>query len=301
MKKIKRIAIHVALLHNIRDANMFTSFHHNHQTDLTKPSFMLVATLVCICCLLTGCQPAPESKQQAPEQAAPKQAASTSAPISTVSASVSATTQQQTQASPQQTQANVQQTKSITILALGDSLTEGLGVAENQAYPAQLEAALKQAGINAKVVNSGLSGETSTGLLNRINWALKTKPDITILTIGANDAMRGIDIDTIENNIRQSITSIQQSGSRVILSGMQIYDNMGEEYVKAFASMYQRIAKDTGVAFIPFFLDGVAADSTLNQSDRIHPTAEGYTRIVEQNILPVLTPVVTDMLAENTI
>lgn len=262
---------------------MFNSFYHNRQPDFTKPSFMLVAMLVCICFLLTSCQPAPEGKQPA----TPKQATSTQVPVSVTTES-KATTQPA-------------QTKSITILALGDSLTEGLGVAENQAYPAQLEAALKQAGINAKVVNSGLSGETSTGLLNRINWALKTKPDITILTIGANDAMRGIDIDTIENNIRQSITSIQQSGSRVILSGMQIYDNMGEEYVKAFASMYQRIAKDTGVAFIPFFLDGVAADSTLNQSDRIHPTAEGYTRIVEQNILPVLTPVVTDMLAENTI
>lgn len=186
----------------------------------------------------------------------------------------------------------------ITILALGDSLTEGLGVAETDNYPAQLEVALKKTGAQVKVVNSGLSGETSTGLVNRLEWALKTKPDITILTIGANDAMRGIDIAIIEQNIRQAIERIQKTGSVVVLGGMQIYENMGEDYVQAFAAMYQRIAQDTGVAFIPFFLDGVAADNTLNQSDRIHPNAAGYSYIVEHNILPVLAPVLNNVIAK---
>lgn len=198
------------------------------------------------------------------------------------------------------TEANTQNNKQqrITILALGDSLTEGLGVTETDNYPAQLEAALNQAGTQVKVVNSGLSGETSTGLVNRLDWALKTKPDITILTIGANDAMRGIDVAIIEGNIRQAIERIQKKGSVVVLGGMQVYENMGEDYVQAFAAMYPRIAKDTGVAFIPFFLAGVAADNTLNQSDRIHPNAAGYSRIVKQNILPILTPVLADVVAK---
>lgn len=181
--------------------------------------------------------------------------------------------------------------QSITILALGDSLTEGLGLAEEDAYPAQLEKALKDAGyVNAKVVNSGLSGETSTGLVNRLDWALKTKPDITILTIGANDAMRGIDVATIEQNIRTAIKRLQSEGSVVVLGGMQIYDNLGNGYVKDFSAIYPRLAKEYNLAFIPFFLEGVGGVAELNQSDAIHPTAEGYSRIVNNNILPVLKP-----------
>lgn len=179
----------------------------------------------------------------------------------------------------------------ITVLALGDSLTEGMGVPENDAYPAQLEAALKQAGyVNAKVVNSGLSGETSTGLVNRLDWVLKTNPDITILTTGANDAMRGIDVATVDSNIRTAIKRLQDDGSLVVLGGMQIYDNLGDDYVQSFSALYPKIAEDTGVAFIPFFLEGVGGDPSLNQDDAIHPTAEGYTRIVQNNILPALMP-----------
>lgn len=188
----------------------------------------------------------------------------------------------------------------ITILALGDSLTEGLGVSEDEAYPAQLEAALKQAGyVNAKVVNSGLSGETSTGLVNRLDWVLKTNPDITILTTGANDAMRGIDIATIDQNIRTAIKQLQDNGSMVVLGGMQIYDNMGDDYVKAFSDIYPKIAEDTGVAFIPFFLEGVGGVPELNQADAIHPTSEGYTRIVNNNILPVLEPTLDEVVSES--
>lgn len=185
----------------------------------------------------------------------------------------------------------------ITILALGDSLTEGLGVPENEAYPAQLQAALQQAGyVNAKVINSGLSGETSTGLVNRLDWVLKTKPDITILTTGANDAMRGIEVTTIENNLRTAIERLQSEGSVVVLGGMQIYDNLGDDYVKAFSAIYPKLAKEYDVAFIPFFLEGVGGVAELNQSDVIHPTAEGYTKIVNNNVLPVLTPVIEEVI-----
>jgi len=181
--------------------------------------------------------------------------------------------------------------ESLTILALGDSLTEGLGVAKEGNYPAQLQARLQELGYkNIEVINSGLSGETSTGLVNRLDWVLQTKPDITILTIGANDGIRGIDVATVEANIRTAVKRLQDNGSQVILGGMQIYDNLGNDYVKSFAAMYPRIAEDMNVTLIPFVLEGVAADPNLNQADAIHPTAEGYTIIVNDNILPILKP-----------
>ena len=186
----------------------------------------------------------------------------------------------------------------VTILALGDSLTEGLGVDSDANYPAQLQASLQKMGYkNIKVINSGLSGETSTGLVNRLDWVAQTKPDITILTIGANDAIRGLDVATVEANIRTAVKRLQDNGSQVILGGMTIYDNLGDDYVTSFGAIYPRVAKDMNVPLIPFFLNGVAADATLNQADAIHPTAEGYTIIVNDNILPVLKPELEKMLA----
>lgn len=179
----------------------------------------------------------------------------------------------------------------LTILALGDSLTEGLGVDSDDNYPAQLEATLKQMGYtHIEVVNSGLSGETSTGLVNRLDWVTQTKPDITILTIGANDAIRGLDVATVEANIRTAVQHLQDNGSQVILGGMQIYDNLGTDYVNSFAAIYPRVAEDMNVTLIPFFLDGVGGNPKLNQADAIHPTREGYTIIVNDNILPILKP-----------
>ena len=195
------------------------------------------------------------------------------------------------------TEATEQQQAPLTILALGDSLTEGLGVDNDANYPAQLEARLKELGYkDVKVVNSGLSGETSTGLVNRLDWVLQTKPDITILTVGANDAIRGIDVATVEANIRTAVKRLQDNGSEVILGGMQIYDNLGSDYVTSFAAIYPRVAKDMNVTLIPFFLDGVGGDPKLNQADAIHPTKEGYKIIVDNNILPVLKPEVDRML-----
>ncbi|MGP4826278.1 MULTISPECIES: arylesterase [unclassified Psychrobacter] len=186
----------------------------------------------------------------------------------------------------------------ITILALGDSLTEGLGVERDGNYPTQLEAKLKEMGyVNVDVVNSGLSGETSTGLVNRLDWVTQTEPDITILTIGANDAIRGLDVATIEDNIRTAVKHLQDNGSEVILGGMQIYDNLGNEYVQSFSAIYPRIAEDMNVPMIPFFLEGVGGDPDLNQADAIHPTSEGYTIIVNNNILPVLEPELESIVA----
>lgn len=247
---------------------------------IVKP---LVLTLVTSLALL-GCQPNSNNTDSASNNNIEQQ--------TTTQTATDSNSQPTAQASqPVSSAQSIEQP--ITILALGDSLTEGLGVAEKEAYPAQLQEALKQAGyVNAKVINSGLSGETSTGLVNRLDWVLKTKPDITILTTGANDAMRGIDVATIESNLRTAIERLQSEGSIVVLGGMQIYDNLGDDYVRAFSNIYPKLAKEYNVAFIPFFLEGVGGNRNLNQADAIHPTKEGYTRIVNDNILPVLTPTI---------
>lgn len=172
-----------------------------------------------------------------------------------------------------------------TILALGDSLTEGLGVAEIDNYPSQLQKLLPK---HIKVINAGLSGETSTGLLNRLDWVLKQKPDLTILNIGANDAMRALPIELTNSNIDAIIVKIKQSDSTVILAGMQIYDNLGKEYVSNFNGLYPKLANKHNVPLIPFFLEYVAGKSEYNQSDLIHPNAKGYAVIVEKNIYPAV-------------
>ncbi len=173
----------------------------------------------------------------------------------------------------------------FTILALGDSLTEGLGVDEKDNYPSVLQQLLPE---SINVVNAGLSGETSAGLKNRINWVLKQKPKLTILTIGANDAIRGLPLSLTLKNIDETISIIQDSGSDVILSGMQIYDNLGKEYVKGFSQIYPKLAKKHNIPLITFFLEGVAGNPKFNQEDMLHPNAEGYRIIVTQNILPVV-------------
>ena len=236
-------------------------------------SLSLGVAMLAIMVTLSGCQQNPEPVTSSDDSVTPSQ-----------------TQNESTTNTPTQ---NVQQAneQSLTILALGDSLTEGLGVANDANYPAQLEARLQELGYkNVQVINSGLSGETSTGLVNRLDWVAQTKPDVTILTIGANDAIRGIDVATVEANIRKAVKQLQDNDSDVILGGMQIYDNLGSEYVQSFAAMYPRIAKDMNVPLIPFFLAGVGGDPKLNQADAIHPTAEGYTIIVNDNILPILKP-----------
>ena len=269
---------------------------------ISRPILKPLALTLLTSLALMGCQPNTNSSNSnsVDNNAARNEAASESSLSTTAQSAPTVTKTGASASTPATVSAQQVIEQPITILALGDSLTEGLGVAENEAYPAQLEAALKQAGyVNAKVINSGLSGETSSGLVNRLDWVLKTKPDITILTTGANDAMRGIEVPTIDKNIRTTIKRLQDEGSVVILGGMQIYDNLGDDYVKSFSAIYPKIAKDTGVAFIPFFLEGVGGDRSLNQADAIHPTKEGYTRIVNNNILPVLTPAIDDFVKQH--
>lgn len=249
------------------------------------PQRLLTVAALTVAIAISGCQKMPDANDAKTDNGTQN-----STPIADLQA---AETQQTTTSTEQQS-------APITILALGDSLTEGLGVDNDANYPAQLEVRLKELGYkNVNVVNSGLSGETSTGLVNRLDWVLQTKPDITILTVGANDAIRGIDVATVEANIRTAVKRLQDGGSEVILGGMQIYDNLGSDYVKSFAAIYPRVAKDMNITLIPFFLDGVGGDPKLNQADAIHPTREGYKIIVNDNILPILQPELKKLEASN--
>jgi acyl-CoA thioesterase-1 len=169
-----------------------------------------------------------------------------------------------------------------TIVAVGDSLTAGLGVDAEKAYPAQLEQRLKADGYSFRVVNAGVSGETSSGALARIDWVIASlHPDIVILETGANDGLRGLDPGLLESNLDRLVARLTSQNIQVILAGMQMLPNLGPEYTQAFADIYPRIAAKHGILLIPFFLEGVAGRPELNQDDRMHPTAEGYSRIVE--------------------
>ena len=167
------------------------------------------------------------------------------------------------------------------IVAMGDSLTEGLGVDMDQAYPAQLERKLRSDGHNFTVVNAGVSGETSSGALERVNWVLKLKPQIVILATGGNDSLRGIDTNVTKENIDKLVKTFKAEGIVVVLAGMQTVQNMGTEYTSAFKAIYPAVAKENDTILIPFFLEGVGGVQGLNQADSIHPTAEGYTVVVE--------------------
>jgi acyl-CoA thioesterase-1 len=185
----------------------------------------------------------------------------------------------------------------LMILAVGDSLTEGSGVAAEDAYPAQLERALVAAGYPVTVVNAGVSGETSSGTLQRIDWLLQQQPDIVILTIGGNDGLRGIDPALTAQNIEELVRRSQASGAVVVLAGMEMVRNLGAAYTDEFSAVYPAVAERTGAILMPFFLEGVAADPALNQPDFIHPTAAGYA-VVVKNLLPYVERAIAEVTGD---
>lgn len=178
--------------------------------------------------------------------------------------------------------------KSLTILAFGDSLVAGFGLGSRDGFTAKLEAALKAKGIEARVVNAGLSGDTSAGGLARLDWALEPKPDFVIVELGANDGLRGLDPAQTRANLDAILTKLKAKGVPALFAGMYAPPNMGPDYGKAFNTLYPELARKHGVAFYPFFLDGVAADPSLNQPDGIHPNAKGVDVIVERMLPHVL-------------
>ncbi len=171
------------------------------------------------------------------------------------------------------------------IVAFGDSLTAGYGLPANEAFPVQLQRALAAKGLAVNVVNAGVSGDTTTGGLSRLDWSVPDGTDAVILELGANDALRGLDPDITRKALDTMLRRLKERRISVLLCGMMAPPNLGAEYGRAFNSIYPDLAAQYGAILYPFFLTGVAADPKLNQRDGLHPTAAGVAVIVDR-ILP---------------
>jgi acyl-CoA thioesterase-1 len=182
-----------------------------------------------------------------------------------------------------------------TVVVLGDSIAAGYGVEPEEAYPALLQEKIKAAGLNFTVVNAGVSGDTSADGLNRINWLLRRPVDVLVLELGGNDGLRGLPVSTTETNLQTIIDRTKQKypNARVVIAGMQMPKNMGEDYTTAFKNLFPALANKNHAALVPFLLEGVGGRPELNQPDHIHPTAAGH-RIVAENVWKVLQPVLTE-------
>src|SRR5215470_19684079 len=173
------------------------------------------------------------------------------------------------------------------VVALGDSLTAGLGVAAEEAWPALIEARLWREGYPYRVVNAGVSGDTTAGALRRVDWVLRNRPQIAVVALGANDGLRGLGTDTMERNLLEIVERFRASGARVLVAGMRVPTNYGDAYGQAFRDVFPDVAKRTGSALMPFLLDGVAADPRLNLPDGIHPNAAGH-QVIAEHVWPHL-------------
>lgn len=184
----------------------------------------------------------------------------------------------------------------VKIAVLGDSLAAGYGVKPDQAFPARLQAALQRRARNVTILNHGVSGDTTAGGVERLDWMLADKPDIVLVELGANDALRASDPAGTERNLDAIITKLKAAGVTVWLAGMLAPRNYGPEYAAQFDGLYKRLADKHGVPLYPFFLDGVAQEPALNQPDGIHPNPAGVDVVVDR-ILPFITKNLDDYAA----
>jgi len=179
------------------------------------------------------------------------------------------------------------------IVALGDSLTAGLGLPQDQTFPAQLEAALKARGIEARVVNAGVSGDTAAAGLARLDWALTEDASAVIIELGANDALQGLPPEGTKDALAAIVEKVQAKGLPILLAGMEAPRNLGKDYSEAFGAIYPDLATRYGLILYPFFLDGAALNDGLMQRDGLHPNAKGVAAIVEK-----ILPKVEELLAQ---
>jgi acyl-CoA thioesterase-1 len=168
-----------------------------------------------------------------------------------------------------------------------------LGVAPQESYPAQLQRQLDELGLHYRVINAGVSGDTTAGGLRRMDWVLRSRPHILILELGANDGLRGLDLKETKANLERIIQRCRDASVTVVLAGMKLPPNYGTDYTKGFEAMYPDLARQYRLTLIPFFLDGVAGSTSLNQADGIHPTSEGY-RIIADKVLNTLKPLLPE-------
>ncbi len=175
----------------------------------------------------------------------------------------------------------------ITIVALGDSLTEGYGLRKEEAYPALLQERLAKTYPQVKVINAGISGSTSASAESRLKWQLKNKPQILFLALGANDGLRGLDVQQMKTNLEKTIKMAKANDMYVILAGMKMPMNYGDDYRKKYESVFLELSKTYKLDYVPFLLEGVATNKNLNLADGIHPNAEGY-KIIADALVPYL-------------
>ena len=175
------------------------------------------------------------------------------------------------------------------IVALGDSLTAGLGVTADEAYPALLQARLERDGLHYRVVNAGVSGDTTAGAPRRVDWVLRARPAVVVVALGANDGLRGLPVTAMRDNLAAIVTRLRAGGARVLLAGMRLPPNYGAAYTREFAEAFPSVARRASVPLLPFLLEGVAGVPALNQADGIHPNAAGQ-RVVADNVWRALKP-----------
>ncbi|MFT4709327.1 MAG: acyl-CoA thioesterase-1 [Bacteroidia bacterium] len=183
------------------------------------------------------------------------------------------------------------------VVVLGDSLAAGLHLPSNEAWPAVLANLLAEEGLGIDLVNAGVSGDTTAGGLARMDWLLRQNPDLMIVELGGNDGLRGVSLKSIEANVRAILKKLDDKDVDALLLGMKLPTNYGQEYTAGFEQLFVRIAEDTGVPFVAFFLEGVAMDPDLNLPDGLHPNTAGH-RALAQNLLPVLRPLVRGLATE---
>lgn len=184
--------------------------------------------------------------------------------------------------------------ESKVILFFGNSLTAGMGLDPNEAFPALIQEKIDSLQLSYKVVNAGLSGETTASGKNRLGWVLNADIEVFVLELGANDGLRGISLEETRGNLQEIIDVVQQKNpnTTIILAGMQIPPNMGQDYTSEFKDIFPDLAKKNNVGLIPFLLEDVAGNPELNQPDGIHPTAEGQ-KIIANNIWPIIAEIIT--------
>src|SRR5687768_2282301 len=179
------------------------------------------------------------------------------------------------------------------VVFLGDSLTAGLGLAEEEAFPARVASTFAAAGRPIRVVNAGVSGDTSAGGLARLDWLLRQRPDVLVVELGANDGLRGLPVEMTAANLRAIVSRARQAGVRVLLVGIQVPPNYGPDYARRFSAVFPELARELDVPLLPFLLEGVAGEPQLNLPDGIHPTAEGHERLA-RNVIPYLEEVLPE-------
>ena len=180
-----------------------------------------------------------------------------------------------------------------TILFMGDSITAGYGLDETQAFPALFETIIQEKGYHYHVINAGVSGDTSSGGLRRIKWLLRSNIDILVLELGANDGLRGIDLTVTKENLQKIIdeTKIKNPDVKIVVAGMQVPPNLGETYTKQFRELFPSLAKSNNATLIPFLLEGVAGEPSLNLPDGIHPNAAGHS-ILAENVWSAMSAII---------